>query len=391
VTDTADPQVGEPQVPEQPYPLWADLRDTCPVLPVETWGRTSFFVHRWVDVEAVLRDNETFSSRVNLDTMGPVMGEKVLIAMDGAEHRRYRDLVAKAFRQSALARWEVELVAPTIHAQIDQFASRGRADLVADLTYAYPVKIIAAILGVPVADYDKFQKWADGINKGPTDWSASVPASQAMAEYLLPVIEDRRASPRDDLISDLVSAEVDGQRLDDDELLSFLRLLLPAGAETTFRMFGNCLYFLLTVPGAYEEVLADRSLVHHVIEETLRVESSVTMVNREPVHDVELAGTPIPAGSSVVLLTGSANHDAAHWDDADAWDIHRPPKHHISFGTGRHQCLGMHLARLELRVGLDAVLDRLPNLRLDPDGPEPAIRGFAFRDPESLHVLFDPS
>jgi cytochrome P450 len=246
-------------------------------------------------------------------------------------------------------------------------------------------------MGVPLEDYDQFQVWADEINFGPRNPKRSKAAADAMTAYLEPIVAERRADPGGDLLSELVTAEVDGHTLDDDHLYGFLRLLIPAGAETTFRMFGNSLVALLTHPDALDEVTADRSLIPAVIEETLRWETSVTMVNREATVDTDIGGCPIPKGAGILALVGSANRDEAHYADGDEWDLHRAPKPHVAFGTGIHQCLGMHLARLELRIGLNAVLDRLPNLRLDPAFPPPTIKGLPFRSPPALHVLFDAS
>ena len=374
---------------DDPYPMWAEGRRSCPVQRAGgALGRETYVVHRRADVEAVLRDADTFSSRVNDDTMGPIMGRTIL-AMDGDEHRRHRDLVARAFRASSLQRWADEVINPSVHGLLDQIAPQGEADLVAELTARFPVQVIGAILGVPVDDFDRFQDWADGITMGPRDLRRSKAASRAMTDYLEPIVAERRANPTGDLLSELVTAEVDGHRLDDDHLYGFLRLLLPAGAETTYRMLGNCLAALLTHPEALAEVTADRSLLPAAIEETLRWETSVTVVNRETTDAVELAGCPLPKGTFILAVTGSANRDEACYDDPDTWDLHRPPRPHVAFGTGRHQCLGMHLARLELRLALDAILDRLPNLRLDPAYPPPQIKGLPFRSPPVLHVVFD--
>ena len=165
-----------------------------------------------------------------------------------------------------------------------------------------------------------------------------------MREYLEPLVDARRSDPRGDLLSELVHAEVDGERLTDERLYGFLRLLLPAGAETTFRVMGNALVALLTHPDALDRVRADRTLIDAVIEETLRWETSVTMVSRVATRDTEVAGCPIAAGSPVNVITGSADRDEQRWDDADEWRIDRAPQHHLAFGTGPHQCLGMHLA-----------------------------------------------
>jgi len=203
------------------------------------------------------------------------------------------------------------------------------------------------------------------------------------------MVEDRRAHPGDDLISDIVNARVDGVRLDDDHVYGFLLLLLPAGAETTFRAMGNCLLALHSHPDILERVRAEHSLLPAVIEETLRWETSVTMVNRETTCPVELAGTEIPAGVSVVCATGSANRDDRRYADPAVWDLGRPAVPHLAFGTGRHQCLGMHLARLELRIGLEALLDRLPGLRLDPEAAPLQVEGIALRSPPRPPVCFD--
>jgi cytochrome P450 len=374
---------------DDPYPMWAENRRTEPVQCVTgALNEDMYVLHRRADVDAVLRDGDVFSSRINDDTMGPYMGRTIL-AMDGDEHRAYRHLVAGAFRASTLERWADEVIAPSINALLDEIAPLGKSDLVHDLTARFPVQVIAAIIGVPLEDYDQFQVWADEINFGPRDPKRSRAAADAMTRYLEPIVADRRANPSGDLLSELVTAEIDGQRLDDDHLYGFLRLLLPAGAETTYRMLGNSLTALLTHPDVLAEVIADRSLLPAVIEETLRWETAVTMVNRETTKDAEIGGCPIPKGAGVLALVGSSNRDEDAYEDPDAWDPHRPPKPHLAFGTGIHQCLGMHLARLELRIGLDTVLTRLPNLRLDPAYPPPQIKGLPFRSPTALHVLFD--
>jgi cytochrome P450 len=385
--DTSAPDTGDMDGGDI-YGFWSVCRANDPVMAIEGLGRPMWMVTRFADVDDILRDAERFPSRINADTMGPVMGT-VILAMDGDEHRRYRNLVARAFRPSALVSWEDELIAPTIHRLIDAVVDQGHCDLVADVTSRYPVQVIAGVLGVPTDDYELFQRWGLEISLGPEDYEVSMAASRAMRDYLTPIVEERKAHPGDDLVSDIVTAEMDGERLSDEHIYGFLRLLLPAGAETTFRALGNCLLALLSNPAVLERVRDDRSLIDAVIEETLRWETSVTMVNRETACPVEVAGVAVPAGASMVCSTGSANHDEARYDNADVWDLDRPAAAHLAFGTGRHQCLGMHLARLELRVGLGALLDRLPGLRLDPDADPVHVEGLAFRSPPRLPVLFD--
>lgn len=378
----------------QPYPLWARYRTACPVARAEGTSnyvdRPTYHVTTWADADAVLRDWQTYSASVNAERTGRFMGELIL-AMDGPEHRSYRNLVAPAFRASQLAQWEDTLVRPTINRLLGEILPKGRSDLVAEVTSKYPLQVICGILGVPLHDVDEFMGWAEGITNGSSNPELGMASSAAMRSYLEPIVEARRAEPTGDLVSDLVHAEIDGQRLTDEKIYGFLRLLLPAGAETTYRAMGSALLALLTVPGLLERVRTDRTLIPALIEETLRWETSVVQVSRVATRDVELGGCTIPAGAHLAVFNGSANHDEQRFSDPDTFDIDRPLRPHLGFGTGEHQCVGMHLARLELRVGLDEILDRLPNLRLDPSRPVPSVVGFAFRGPHELHVLFDPA
>jgi cytochrome P450 len=379
----------------QPYPEWARARQAeCPVVAsssVFPGHDTSYQIMRYSDAETVLRDSDTFSSAINAEHIGQFMGDLIL-AMNGPEHRTYRNLVAKAFRASQLERWDETLVGPAIDRLLDAITPLGRADLVASVTSVYPVQVICGIAGVPLEDAAQFARWAEQINTGPMAPEQGMAASKAMVDYLRPLVEARRETPTGDFLSDLVHEEVDGEQLTDSKIYGFLRLLLPAGAETTFRVMGNCLFALLSHPEALARVYADRGLLPEVIEETLRWETSVTQVSRIATRDTEVAGCPIAAGSPVGVITASANHDESRWDDAAEWKLGRPAQHHLAFGTGPHQCLGMHLARLELRVGLNCMLDRLPDLRFDPELSAGAvIEGYAFRGPSSLPVLFTPS
>ena len=185
-----------------------------------------------------MRNSSVFSTRVVAESMGPFMGP-LMLGMDGDEHTAYRGLVSPAFRSSALARWETELVAPIVNELLDAIAPRGRADLVAELTQRFPTQVIAGIMGVPLDDADQFRLWSEQVSAGPLYPETGHTASQAMVDYLHPIVEDRKRNPQDDLISDIIHAEIDGQRLDDDHIYGFLRLLMPAGAETTSRGDGH--------------------------------------------------------------------------------------------------------------------------------------------------------
>jgi cytochrome P450 len=347
-----------------------------------------FMVYRYDEIAQVLRDNATFSSSIIIAFFGDSLGKHVMLGMDEPAHRRYRALVSAAFTQKALARRQDELVARVAGDLIDRFAGRGRAELVREFTFPYPTQIIAGLLGLPREDFPQFQRWSISLLGIIVNRERAIAASQALRDYFAPILAARRADPRDDLISRLAQAEIDGERLTDEEIFSFLRLLLPAGVETTYRSLGNLLFGLLSHPEQLDAVRRDRSLIPQAIEEAVRWEAPLLTITRVATRDSVLAGVPIPAGSTVMPLLGAANRDGDRYPDPDRFDIFRAPKTHISWGDGVHLCLGMHLARLEMRVALEQMLDRLPELRLDPEGKDPHIRGQVFRSPTSLPVLF---
>jgi cytochrome P450 len=381
-----------------PYPELAAVRQSTPVQKLDMSAMPHegdspvFFIYRFEDVFRVLRDPETFSSGQIMDLlMGDVMGKHIMLGMDEPRHGRYRNLVATAFRQKQIATWENELVRKTADELIDKFADRGHAELVREFTFPYPTKIIAALLGLPGEDYRQFQRWSLQILSFFADRPKAIQASQEIEEYLKPILADRRVNRRDDIISDLVHADLDGDTLSDDEIYSFVRLLMPAGVETTYRSIGNILYSLLTRPDQLDRVRNDRLLVPTAIEEGLRYETPLLNITRVATRDTEIGGIAIPAGSTLLLMLSSANHDELRYRDSEDYIVQRTDdKPHISFGAGPHVCLGMHLARMEMRVAINAIFDRLPNLRLDPDtSDDPHIRGGVFRSPTSLPVLFD--
>jgi cytochrome P450 len=369
-----------------PYPMFAVLRREQPITFSRQWGKDMYTVFRHADCERILRDADTFSNRIVADTMGPAMGRTIL-EMDGREHQRHRGLISVAFRPQAIAAWGESLVAPTIHRLIDDFARDGEADLVASVTHELPILVIGAMVGIRVGDTAQFMRWADDIIAVPVAPERGIAASRALKDYLLPVVAERRREPQDDLISRLVTAELDGERLDDEEILGFLRLLLPAGAETTFRLLGNVLFALLSHPEQLDEVRSDRALLDAALDETLRWEAPLLFTARETTRETELCGTRIAPGTAVTAAIGSANRDETVHDDPDRFDLRRTRKESLAFGLGRHFCLGYHLARLEVKIALEAILDRLPGLALVP-GTDAHIHGLAFRSPTALPVRF---
>ncbi|HKT00893.1 MAG TPA: cytochrome P450 [Rugosimonospora sp.] len=378
-----------------PYTELARLRREEPVqciggsvMPHED-TKPVFMIYRHEDIAQMLRDNGTFSSSIVTEVFGDALGQHIMLGMDEPEHGRYRALVAKAFTPKALAQWEDELVGGIGTALIDRFAGRGSADLVKEFTFHYPTQIIAGLLGLPREDFAQFQRWSISLLSITVNRERGVAASGTLRDYFLPILAARREQPRDDLISRLVVAQIDGQRLTDEEILSFLRLLLPAGIETTFRSLGNMLFGLLSDPAQLAAVRDNRDLLPQAIEEAVRWEPPLLIITRVATKDTELGGVPIPQGSAVMPMLGAANRQEERFPDPDRFDIFREARAHMGFGHGVHVCLGMHLARLEMRVAMNLLLDRLPNLRLDPAGDDPHIRGQVFRSPTSLPVLFD--
>jgi cytochrome P450 len=338
----------------------------------------------------VLTDNVRFSSAGYATTIGQVMGRTIL-EMDAPEHLRHRALVARAFRPRVLDRWSDTIIGGCVSELIDAFAGDGYADLIPQLTFPFPVRVIARILGLPEADWPRFLRLSTELIAVMRNWDRAVAASRELRGYFAEIIADRRRHTRDDLVSQLIEAEVDGHRLSDEEIYPFLLLLLPAGAETTYRSSSNLLFGLLSQLGQLDAVRADRDLAPQAIEEALRWETPALTVARTATQDVELGGVRIPSGGFVAVSLGAANRDPGRYPDPDAFDVFREDKQHVSFGDGAHKCLGMHLARLEMRILLNAVLDRLPGLRLDPAADDPHIHGLLFRSPPNLPVRFDPA
>ncbi|MES3637945.1 cytochrome P450 [Mycobacterium intracellulare] len=379
-----------------PYTELARLRREEPIQRLDASGmpheesKPVFIVYRHEEAQQMLRDNETFSSAAVIAAFGPVLGERVMLGMDEPVHGRLRSLVSKAFSQKALARWEDELVGRVGNSLIDKFAANGKADLVKEFTFDYPSQIIAGLLGLPQEDYPQFQRWSISLLSWMLNPERGLAASAALCDYFAPILASRRAEPKDDLISGLAQAEIDGEKLEDEEIYSFLRLLLPAGVETTYRSLGSLLLALLSDAAQLDAIRADRSLLPQAIEEGVRWEPPLLTITRVATRDTELGGVPIPAGSTVMPMLGAANRQEDRYPDPDTFDIFRSPKSHLGWGHGVHVCLGMHLARLEMRTAINLLLDRLPNLRLDPDADDPHIRGQVFRSPTSVPVLFDP-
>ncbi|OBI38006.1 cytochrome P450 [Mycobacterium sp. E2238] len=385
-----------------PYPFFEYMRRTDPVwhgslsdreqIPEELLPSDEWVLFSYDGVHRAFRDDRIFTSAAYDKTIGLVMGHTIL-AMGGKEHHDHRSLVAKAFRATALERWEPSVIGPVCDQLIDEIKNEGRADLVKALTFEFPTRIISTLLGLPPEDLDMFRRLSLDLISIQADIMAGLTAAEELHGYFLDQVEQRRRKPTNDIIGDLVTAEIDGEKLSDEAIIAFLRLLLPAGLETTYRSSGNLLYLLLTHPEQLAMVSRDRSLIPVAIEEGLRVETPLTMVMRTTTEEIEIGGKTIPADAQIDLCMGSANRDDTRWADPDVFDITRPRNAHIAFAGGIHMCLGMHLARLETRVMLNSLFDRVKDLAFvadDGTGVESKIIGVTFRSPNKLPVTFSP-
>jgi cytochrome P450 len=360
---------------------------TTPAQNIQLAGVT---VLGYDECQFVLTHPDDFSSSIYEHIMGPVMG-KTLLEQEGDEHRASRALVSPLFRAKLLERWRTELVEVVVHELIDRFAPRGKADLVREFTFAFPVQVIARLMGLPREDYVRFQQLSIELLSVVYNWDIGMAASATLKEYFGEILAQRRRDPQDDLISTLAESEIDGERLTDDEIMAFLLLILPAGVETTYRASGNLLVAMLTEPSLMEMLRADRGMLRGAIEEALRWEPPISTVVRVARRDCQLGGIAIPKGTNVSVSVAAANRDPAHYPDPDRFDPTRKNIAHLTFGGGPHICLGMPLARMETTVAINALLDRLPDLRLDPTESEPRINGVAFRSPAALPVEFTPA
>jgi cytochrome P450 len=347
-----------------------------------------YSVFGYDEVSKVLADPATFSNQSYERNLGISFGRSIS-TMDAPEHPRYRRIFQKAFLPHTVAAWGDTLVDPVVSELMSKFEDRGHADLVSEFTLHYPFNIIYRQLALPPEDVKVFHKLAIAQTLVSIDVAHGVEASTKLGTYFARLIEERRANPGHDLVSALATEEVEGERLPDEVVISFLRQLVNAGGDTTYRATSVLLLALLRHPDQLDAVREDRTLVAQAIEEALRWDGPVLMQSRMAMRDVTLGGVEIPAGAFLDVVAGGANRDPSRFPNPDQFDIHRKPVHrHFAFAYGPHVCIGQHLARVEMTRALNAILDRLPNLRLDPNASAPHINGIMMRVPHSIPVVF---
>ncbi|MBV9668028.1 MAG: cytochrome P450 [Nitrososphaeraceae archaeon] len=394
--------------PEQslsPFQFYADMRHNNPVAYDDRnniWG-----VFRYYDVQSILGDYMHFSSAAPPTKLNDLSKEvkdgedqkmqfsrPSLLRSDPPYHRALRAVVASAFTPTTISKLEPRIESIT-HDLLNHVIEKGNMDLINDLAYPLPVTVIAELLGVPLQDRDTFRTWADKlVSSAGSQLNAEqhgsakniVVLQSEMDDYFNAIIDKRTITPQSDLISNLIKAEADGHRLSREEILAFCTLLLLAGHVTTVNLIGNTILSLLQNPQQFKKLKEDRtslpSLIPSTIEETLRYRSPVQAVFRVATQEITIGGAQkIPSGQGIIVWLGSANHDESVFPDPEKFDISRIPHahSHVGFGHGIHFCLGAPLARLEARVALKIILERLQNLELDDSNIEPI---------KPLHSLF---
>ena len=342
----------------QTYAWFEEMRSNDPVFYD---GRT-WHAFRYEEVSQVLTDYTHFSSQA-FGLTGSFL-QNTLIAKDPPDHRKLRNLVNQAFTPRTVARLS-DRIARVTQELLDEVKSRGKMDVVSDIAFPLPAKVIAEMLGVPPEDWDIFQRWArvDSSDPAASRREAGRSYREEMSDYFSRLLEERRRAPREDLISALSVAEVDGERLSEAELVSFCFLLLAAGQETTKNLITNAIVCLTDYPDSMERLMREPTLMPTAIEEVLRYLPPVWFLFRQTRAEVELGGQRIPADQLVLAWTASANRDPAQFQNPDRFDIEREPNRHLAFGHGIHYCVGAPLARLEARIALPMMLEQLRDLQ----------------------------
>ena len=377
----------------QPFPgealheTLSRFRELGPVVETRFINMPAYAIVRYEALLKAFRDGQSFPpERIYQMMFEPICGP-TFQTMTGRDHLIWRRLATPAFRADAVRKQDENEIIALAHELIDGFASDGEVDFVEQFTQLFPFIIISRLLGIPRDAEREFHGWTQALLRFAENHARAIEANAELTAYLEPIVAARRKEPRNDIISDLLHAEVDTKRFTDEEVLSHVRLIFSAGAGTVHDAMGNLFYHLLVRPELWEATKRDSGMRYGVVEELLRFETSVPVLPRtSAAHAVEFEGVTIPPSSFMLFAIASANRDADFFPDPHAFKPDRPPKPILTtFGPGPRACPGMHLARKELALVLDVVLERLPNLKLlDPEAGQPV--GAVMRGPKTLPV-----
>ena len=369
---------------------YTPLRDAAARCPVVAAPGGAVVVTGAANVAAVFKDSQSFRNELRPREPGT---QPSLVHLDGEEHTRMRKLVVKAFTPKAVKKLEAPTYA-IAHELVDRFITRGTADMCTEFAFLLPAMVIAELVGIPEGDRSQFVKWADdAITAAAPNSSGYAESDPQLRGYVLSIIDERRETPGEDLLSQLIDVHDGEDRFSTAELVALVRMLILAGTDTTANLIGSMLHQLLSVRSRWERVQSDRMLIANIVEETLRYDPPLYWVPRKAAADVDVAGVTIPAGALVCNAVAHANRDLDGMDHPYDWDMDRPAarnRTHQTFGFGEHFCIGSSLARLEATVALEVLLDRLPDLALaaeyeyQPHGP------LMMRGVKSMPVTFAP-
>ena len=382
-----DCDLGLDEVPDL-YQRLELLRASGPVVRVKYLGEPVWLINDYAILREAFGDEEHFSSesayRIHSE---PSMG-RTLQTMSGDMHRVNRGLVSRPFFPARIRELTASLLQPLAEQLVETFSASQPLDLMQAYCLPYPFSVITAMLGLPMAANEQFLRWASKIIDYPWDPEGAVQAREEFSDYLAPLVQQRRRDPGADILSLLAGAEVEGQRLNDEEIFAFCRLLFPAGSDTTYRNLGSLIYAVLSHPGMVERVLAGAESCAAVVQEGLRWQPPTALLPRRCSKSRELGGVAVEAGDWILYGISAANSDPKVFEDARNFDPDRQHKN-LSFGHGTHFCLGSHLARRELEVAIQVLFRRFPDMQLLPGKPVDMIQ-CVLRGPRELWVLPAP-
>ncbi len=364
------------------------FRETAPVMPTRFLGLPAFVITGYDALADAFADTERFPPHLMYENaLEPAIGGSFISMQDPERHRVYRKLATPAFRSRAVENYERSGLSALANELVDEIANRnGPVNLVEAYSSRYPYLVISRLLGLPREREASFHEWALALLRFRSQPDKARRVYQELTEFLTPVVDARRRDPRDDVISELVQATVEGRALDDEEIYAHIRLLLPTGGETTHGSLGNLLYSCFTQEGVWKSVCADPARAGDAVEETLRWETPIAVLPRMSCNrDIEFYGVKIPADAWVLFAMAGANRDPAYFPDPDRFDLDRDPRGTLTFGRGIKACPGMHLARKNLSVALEVLAARKPDLRL-VDLEKALPRRTVLRTPDALWV-----